>query len=262
MPRKAKLCLALAAALAASAVGVTAASAVRDQQGNVIGIFHGGISPSKLPRTSPAPISVQMGGRIKTTDRSTPPKLTQIILEINRNGRLQTKGLGTCSLGKLNAVSAATAKRKCADALIGHGNVTSRVDLPGQGAFASNGGLLAFNGRYKGHTAVLAQVESGPPLPLTYVIPFQVKKSKGTFATKLVGTLPPIASEYGYISAFDLSLGQTYRYHGKKMSYASAACPAPEGFTVACFPLARSSYVFEDGGKLEATLTRTCKVRR
>jgi hypothetical protein len=264
MPRKAKLCLALAGALAALAVGVTAASAEQDvyPKDHLIGLFHGGISPQKLPRTSPAPISVQMGGRIKTTDRSTPPKLTKIVLEINRNGKIQTKGLGSCSLGKLNAVSAATAKRKCANALIGHGNVTSRVSLPGQPAFASNGGLLAFNGRYRGHMAVLAQVESGPPLPLTYVIPFQVKKSKGTFATKLVGTLPPIASEYGYISAFDLSLGQTYRYHGKKMSYASAACPAPEGFTLATFKLARSSYVFEDGRKLEATLTRTCKVRR
>jgi hypothetical protein len=261
MPGKAKLCLALAAALTAFAVGVTAAGAVQDQQGNVIGIFHGGISPSKLPRSTPAPISVQMGGRIKTTDRSTPPKLTKIILQINRNGRIQTKGLGTCSLRKLNAVSAATAKRKCAKALIGHGNVTSRVDLPGQGAFASNGGLLAFNGRYKGHMAVLAQVESGPPLPLTYVIPFQVKKTKGTFATKLVGVLPPIASEYGYISAFDLSLGQTYRYHGKKMSYASAACPAPAGFSVVPFKMARSTYVFEDGRKLEATVEQTCHVR-
>jgi hypothetical protein len=256
--------LALAACLGALVVVLATgalAGAEQDKSGNLIGLFHGGISPSKLPRSVPAPIAVQMGGKIKTTDRTDPPKLTKIVLEINRNGKIQTKGLDSCSLAKLNSVSAQTAKRTCGEALIGHGNVTSRVSLPGQGAFASNGSLLAFNGRYKGKMAVLAQVESGPPLPLTYVIPFQVQKAKGTFATKLVGTLPEIASEYGYISAFDLSLGARYRYHGQRMSYASAACPAPAGFTLATFPLARSSYVFEDGRTLSATLTRTCKVR-
>jgi len=258
---RAKLALALALGALVVLTGALGAQAEQDQKGDLVGLFHGGISPQKLPRSTPAPISVQMGGKIKTTDKSTPPKLLQIVLEINRNGKIQTKGLGTCSLGKLNSVSAATAKKTCADALIGHGNVTSRVSLPGQGAFASNGSLLAFNGRYKGKMAVLAQVESGPPLPLTYVIPFAVRKSHGTFATKLIGTLPEIASEYGYISAFDLSLGRTYRFHGKKLSYASAACPAPKGFTLATFPLARSSYVFEDGRTLSSTLTRSCKVR-
>jgi hypothetical protein len=253
--------LATALALAACLAGALSAAAEQDQKGNIVASFHGGISPSRLPRSETAPVAVQMGGKIKTTDKSTPPKLLKIVLQINANGKIQTKGLGSCSLGKLNSVSAATARKSCGDALIGHGNVTSRVTLPGQGAFASNGSLLAFNGTYKGHTAVFAQVESGPPLPLTYVIPFEVKKTKGTFATELDGTLPEIASEYGYISAFDLSLGRSYRYHGRKMSYAAAACPAPAGFTLASFPFAKSSYVFADGRTLSATLVRSCKVR-
>jgi hypothetical protein len=249
-----------AAALILAALGTTA-SAEQDQQGNLIASFHGGIAPLKLPRSEVAPVSVQMGGKIKTTDRSTPPKLEQIVLEINSNGVIQTKGLGSCSLAKLESVSSATAKKSCASALIGHGNVTSRVSLPGQGAFASNGILEAFNGKYKGHSAVFAQVESGAPLPLTYVIVFEVKKSHGTFGTKLIGTLPQIASEYGYISAFDLSLGATYTSHGKTLSYASASCPAPKGFPGASFPFAKASYVFADGTTLSSKLVRSCKVR-
>lgn len=250
--------LATAAALLALAA---IAGAEQSQKGNLIASFHGGIAPVKLPRTEPAPISVQMGGKIKTTDKSTPPKLERIVLEINRLGKISTKGLATCALPKLEAVSAASAKSSCAKALIGHGNVTSRVSLPGQGAFASNGSLLAFNGTYKGHQAVLAQVESGPPLPLTYVIVFEVKKKGGTFGTELIGALPEIASEYGYISAFDLSLGATYDFHGKKMSYASADCPAPQGFTQAVFPFAKASYEFADGRTLSSKLVRSCKVR-
>jgi len=241
---------------------VAEAQAEQAKKGNLEVSFHGGISPQRLPRTEVAPVTVQMGGKIKTTDKSTPPKLERIVLAINAAGKIDTTGLATCSLGKLNSISSQGAKKVCADAQIGHGNVTSRVALPGQGAFASNGSLLAFNGRYKGRQAVFAQVASGAPLPLTYVIVFEVRKVKGTFGTELIGTLPPIASEYGYISAFDLSLSRTYSYKGEKRSYASASCPAPKGFTAASFTFAQASYEFADGRTLSSKLVRQCRVRK
>jgi len=231
------------------------------RQGNLQATFNGGISPGKLPRTESAPVTVSMGGKISTTDRSGPPKLERIALAINSHGRLETGGLPTCSLAKLNSLSSADAKRACASSLVGHGNVTSRVSLPGQGAFALNGELLAFNGRLHGHQAVLAQVSSGAPLPLTYVIAFEVRKTGGTFGTSLIGTLPPIASEYGYISSFSLALSRRYEAAGQKRSFASASCPAPEGFPGASFPFAKASYLFADGRSLSSTLVRDCKVR-
>lgn len=255
MARKATaLCLCAALCLAA------AASAEQVKVGNLIASFHGSIAPSALPRAGAAPVAVQMGGKIKTTDRTVPPKLTQIVLQINSRGVISTRGLGRCTLGRLGALTASQAKRRCADALIGHGNVTSRVSLPEQGTFASNGALDAYNATYKGHPAVFAKVESGQPLPLSYVIVFAMKKTKGTFGTTLTGTLPPIASEYGYITAFDLSLGRRYSYRGKSLSYASASCPAPKGFNEISFPMARASYVFEDGRVLSSKIERTCKV--
>jgi hypothetical protein len=257
-PKTAVATAALAVALLALG---SAAQAEQDQKGTLIASFHGAIAPRKLPRTGAAPVSVQMGGKIKTTDRSTPPKLERIVLEINQNGKIDSTGLASCPLHKLNSISSKGARRACGDALIGHGNVTSRVSLPGQGAFASNGPLLAFNGHYKGHQAIFAQVASEAPLPLTYVIVFEVKKTKGTFGTTLVATLPPIASEYGYISAFDLTLGRTYTYHGQKRSFASASCPAPAGFSRAPFPFAKVSYGFAGPKTLSETLVRECKVR-
>lgn len=253
----------MAVALTAIAVlAVTAAAqAELAQKGNLLVSFNGGIAPVKLSRTEPGPVSVQMGGKIKTTDKTTPPKLERIVFAINANGIIDSKGLATCPLGKLQSVSAAGAKKACGDALIGHGNVTSRVTLPGQGAFASNGALQAFNGKYKGRPAVFAQVASGAPLPLTYVIVFEVEKTKGTFGTELIGTLPPIASEYGYISAFDISLGRSYTAHGQKMSYASAACPAPQGFNSASFAFAKASYEFAGAKTISSSLVRQCKVR-
>jgi hypothetical protein len=239
----------------------TPASAEVAQKGNLIVSFSGAIAPQRLPRSEPAPVAVQMGGKIKTTDRTDPPKLTEIQLDINKNGALQTKGLATCSLRKLESISSAQAKRACADAQVGHGNVTSRVTLPGQGAFATNGPLLAFNGRHKGKPAIFAQVATKAPLPLTYVIVFEVKKAKGAFGTKLIGKLPPIASSYGYISAFNLSLSRRYAYRGEQMSFATASCAAPKGFPGGQFPFAKASYSFEDGRTVSSTLLRQCKVR-
>ena len=106
---------------------------------------------------------------------------------------------------------------------------------------------------------MLAQVSSRAPLPLTYVIGFEVKKQGGTFGTALIGTLPPIASEYGYISAFSLALSRTYTSHGKKHYFAAASCPAPTGVGVAPFPLARATYEFAGGISLGATMVRDCK---
>jgi hypothetical protein len=260
--RKIALIGAVAGLLALSAAALAQAGGVTERMKGVQVTFNGQISPSHLPRTGAAPVSVIMGSKISSTVAGTPPpKLERIILKINSHGTIQNKGLATCSLGKLNSVSAQTAKKSCAKALIGHGNVTSRVSLPGQPPFASNGGLLAFNGKYKGRPAVFAQVESGPPLPLTYVIVFEVKKTKGTFGTELIGTLPPIASEYGYITAFNLSLGATYTSHGKKLSYASAGCPAPKGINKVNFPFAEAGFQFAGGLKIAATIEGNCTVR-
>lgn len=258
-PRKIALAGALCALAAASLVAPAQGELV--QKGALRVAFSGGISPARLPRTEPGPVTVRVGGKIATLDRSVPPKLERIQIAINANGKIQSTGLGTCPLAELGSVSSAQAKKACAAALIGHGNVTSRITLPGQGAFASNGPLLAFNGRYKGHQAVFAQVASGAPLPLTYVIVFEVKKTAGRYGTELIGTLPPIASEYGYISAFNLSLGRTYTYKGQKRSYASASCAAPQGAHQASFPFARASYEFAGPMTLSATLNRDCKVK-
>jgi hypothetical protein len=208
-----------------------------------------------------APVGVQMGAKIKTTSEEAPPRLSQIILDINSHGEIDSTGLPLCTLGKLHNSSAARARKVCGDAEVGHGNVTSRVKLPGQGEFATNGPLLAFNGRYKGKPAIFAHVTSKGTLSITYVIIFVVKKTHGTYGTSLVAKVPPIASGTGYISAFDLSLKRRYSLRGEKLSYVSASCPLPGGVNIATFNFARSTYIFEDGTKVSSVLKRQCKAR-
>ena len=89
-PKRAALAAAITALLALALTSASPGEVVR--QGNLQGSFNGGISPEKLPRTELAPVAVTMGGKIATTDRTTPPKLERIVLAINSHGALQTKG--------------------------------------------------------------------------------------------------------------------------------------------------------------------------
>src|SRR3982751_2306357 len=72
------------------------ASAEVTQEGNLRVSFTGGLAPHKLPRGTPAPVRVTLGGDIKTTDGLAPPQLRTISLAINRNGKLDYKGLKAC----------------------------------------------------------------------------------------------------------------------------------------------------------------------
>ena len=74
--------------------------------------------------------------------------------------------------------------------------------------------------------------------------------------------MPPIASEYGFISAFNLLLRRQYSFHGQRMSYASAAARRRSGSPQANFAFAKVSYQFADGSNLSSKLVRRCKVRR
>jgi hypothetical protein len=257
MRRKGLIALALSLTLGITTVAVADTSGTS----NLKILFHGSISPVKLPRSSLAPVGVQMGAKIKSTNGERPPRLSKIILDINKHGVINSTGLALCSLGKLNNSSAARARKVCGNAEVGHGNVTSRVGLPGQGEFSTNGPLLAFNGRYKGKPAIFAHVTSQGTLAITYVIIFVVKKTKGEYGTSLVANVPPIASGSGYISAFDLSLKRRFQAHGEQRSYVSASCPLPPEVNISGFKFARSTYIFEDGTEVSSVLERNCKAR-
>ena len=97
----------LAAVAALSLLGASIASAEIAQEGNIQISFHGSIAPVKLPRNELAPVGVQMGAKIKTTDGEKPPRLSEIILDINSHGVIDSKGLPLCPLGKLSNSSAA-----------------------------------------------------------------------------------------------------------------------------------------------------------
>jgi hypothetical protein len=229
------------------------------QKGSIRIAFDGKISPSKLPRTGMAPVSVTVGTKISATKAKPLAQLQKIEIAINSHGRLDATGLPKCEVGDIQPATTAKALEECRPSLIGEGSFSSEVSLSKQAAFPSQGKLYAFNGTYKGRPAILAHVFGSEPVPTSFTLPFVIAKAKGTFGTKLTATIP--ASEDNLITGIELTLHRLYSYKGKSRSYAQAGCPAPKGFPGASFPFAKASYEFVGGKKLSSTLTRACRAR-
>jgi hypothetical protein len=231
------------------------------ERGNLFVTFRGGLEPAALPRDSRAPIGVSVTGTVRTLSGERPPALRQIAIELNRGGVLDARGLPRCGRGQIESASSQAALAECRDALVGTGTYLANTAFPEQGAFPSNGRILAFNAVVDGHRAILAHVYGTKPVPITRIIVFDVRRSQGTYGTVLSGELPPSVNRYGYVKRISLTLHRRFVYRGQVRSYLSAACPAPRGFSGATFSFARASMGFADGRTLASTLTRSCRVR-
>lgn len=259
MPRSWVKIAAAAAGLAMS-IMVPAATAEIAQQENLRVTFDGGIAPRALPRHGSAPVAVTLGGDISTTNGIAPPQLRTISLAINRNGRLDYRGLPACHYHQIQPASTKEAIEACSKSIVGEGKFRANVVLPEQSPFPSAGRVIAFNGVIHGRRVVFAHIYGTAPLPQSRVLIFEVGRTGGGYRTTLTAELPRVAAEWGYVSSVSLTLERRFRYRGHPRSFVTASCPAPSKFKLATFPLARASFGFEDGRVLTATLVRSCKV--
>jgi hypothetical protein len=232
------------------------------QKGNVRVKVSGQLSPKKLPRKGAAPISVSVGGDITTTDQSPPPRLLDLSIALNRNGRIDSTGLPVCPYDSLEPASSKRALSACRSALVGRGTFDAEIALPGQQPYPAQGQMLAFNGRSHGKPVLFGHIYSPHPFANSFVIVFQIKHLKrGTFGTELVARLPRSLVSWGKLTGIELNLDRRYTYKGQRRSYVSAGCPAPKGSHGAPFSLARTSFGFEGGRRLDGTLIGTCTPR-
>jgi hypothetical protein len=254
----ATVALALIAALGLA----TAAEAEKEVAGNLIVTFDGGIEPRALPRTGTAPVAVTIDSAFATTDGSAPPpQLRTISIGINKAGRVFDRGLPSCRVREIQPATIRAAKKICGGAIVGRGQVQVLVQLDNQPPFVFKGPLIVFNAkRDGGHRRLLAQVYGSRP-PSAFVLTFRIVEKQGTFGTVIKTTLPKAARKWAYVTRFDMKLRRTYSYKGRKHSFISAGCAAPEGFPGAVYPFARANFGFAGGRRVSATLIRDCTVR-
>jgi hypothetical protein len=225
------------------------------QRAGVRVAFSAKLTPAALPRTGSAPVAVTLGGRVSPVGVPAPPPLRRITIAINRNGRLDARGLPACRLDSIQPATNAEALRECRGSLLGEGRFAAKLLIADQAPFPSRGRVLVFYGIDRGAPAVFAHVYGTDPIPTSFTLPLRIGRGAGRFGTTLSTTLDPTLSDYGYITYLRITLG------GQRFGHLRAGCPAPRGLSGGPFPLARLRFQFA-GPVLASTLVRSCRVRR
>jgi hypothetical protein len=256
-----KIRVSLLALLALIATAATA-GAVRDKEvielraGNLVLVGRGDFAPEALPKHRNAPIILHGAGHISTVNGELPPILERIEAEFDRHGALDTTGLGVCTTEKLRATTVATARRVCADAIVGEGIGHGVVKFPEQAPIPVSSPLTLFNGPKKhGLDTVIGHGYLSIPVPTTYIVPIVIERvDNGPYGYRVDVKIPPIAGGYGIPISAKGKIGRKWTYKGRKHSFLNARCETGH-------LQARGIFTFKDKTVLSGTVVRPCKVR-
>src|ERR1044072_6396259 len=233
----------LAVACALALLGAGAAQALRLQVGNLVVTTDGGFTPTTLPKC-------------ETIDGARPSPLRRLVLEFDKHGAVETRGLPKCTQAKLVATTVKTARKLCPGAIVGKGFGTAVVELPEQRPMEVSSALTLFNGpRVHGNPSVLGHAHLDYPAPTTYVILIEIQKiNNGRYGFKTVADFPRIANDYGSPLSGHLTIGRTWQYKGQTLSFANAHCA--DGRLQA-----HGEFSFKNGDAVAGTLFRPCKAK-
>lgn len=256
MGRRLTLVLSVAALLVLTVVGLALAKGEKPivvTVGNLRLTANGNFSPTALPRSKFAPITLNLSGKIETLDHTHPPAVREVIIETDKNGTINAKGLPVCTSGKLQAQTTAKARAICKPAIVGEGTTQVEVAFPEQRPFVIKSELLVFNGGVSGgKTKVFVHAYLSSPVSAAVVVPVTVSRiHHGRYGLKTVAKVPKIAGGYGSPLSFSVKVGRKFTYKGKRQSYLLAKCP--DGHLQA-----KGVGIFSGNVRLAGSLVRTC----
>ncbi|HEX3174264.1 MAG TPA: hypothetical protein VHQ43_08605 [Solirubrobacterales bacterium] len=247
----------LLVAAAAVLLAAGAAKALRVQIGEIIVTGDGGFTPTTLPKHENAPIKLYGSAKFETVDGSRPSPLRQLILEFDKHGAVETRGLEKCTMAKLVATTTKVARHNCPEAIVGKGYGTALIELPEQKGIKASSPLTLFNGPEKhGNPTLFGHAHIDYPGPTTYVISIEIEKiHNGRYGFRTVANFPRIVNDYGSPLSGHLTIGKTWEYKGKTLSFANAHCA--DGRLQA-----HAEFTFKNEDSGSATVFKPCKVRK
>jgi hypothetical protein len=246
---------ALALALAMASVA-TASKPTVVRAGNVVLAVNGGVTPKRLPRDRRAPIKLRLSANVRTTDGTQPPAAKKMVIDFDKHGTIDARGLPRCGLGRLEARTTSDAKAACRKAIVGKGKTRVRVEFAEQAPFSAAGPLVVFNGGTRGKvTTMYVHAYVNVPTPTAVVTVVKVRKvRKGRYGTRATARIPKIAGGAGSLASFNLAIKRTFKHAGKRRSYLSARCANGRFF-------ANGKVFFAGGTRLAGTVVRPCRPR-
>lgn len=255
MRRKARLAKALVAVAALALLAAGTAYGIRIQVGNLIAEGDGGFAPKALPKTHDAPIKLFGHGRLHTVDGTRPSPLRRAVIELDKHGHAETRGLEKCTQGKLIATTTRQARKKCPGAIVGTGYGTALIELPEQRPIRASSALTIFNAPEKhGNPTGIGHAHLDYPVPTTYLVEAELESvNNGRYGYRVEIDFPKIANDYGSPISGRIKIDKKWVYKGMHLSVANARCA--DGRLQA-----RIELTFKDGTFLQGTGFKRCTI--
>lgn len=224
MRKKLLVALALSAVLALAVTSVASAVKITLRAGNLITTFGGTVSPTGMPKKRFTPVKTRVFGNIRTSDGSHPSALREVVVDIDKDVRINARGLPACKPGQLVARNTRAAKRVCGKSTVGKGNANVEIEFPEQAPIVVKSPLTVFSGGQRGNKVkLLIHVFITVPVPAAIVTQVNITK-RGT-GVHTVSRVPVTAGGSGSALSFNFVLGRNYRFRGRKIGYFEARCP-------------------------------------
>lgn len=247
---KVLVAVAMFAVLAAgSAYGITL------RAGNLIAQGDGGFAPKALPQDHDAPIKLFGHGRLHTVDGTRPSPLRHAVIELDKHGHAETRGLEKCTKGKLLATTTAQARKACPGAIVGTGYGTALIELPEQQPIEVSSALTIFNAPEKhGNPTGIGHAYLDYPVPTTYLVEAELETvHHGRYGYRVEIDFPKIVNDYGSPISGRIKIDKKWIYKGMDLSVANARCA--DGRLQA-----RIELTFKDGTFLQGGAFKLCKI--
>lgn len=224
MRRNLVLTLSLAAVVALAVAAIAGAASTKIRAGNLILTFGGTSSPSKLPKAKYVPGKATIFGKIETSDGTHPSALRETLVDVDKDVKINVKGLPVCKASQLTARNTAAARKVCGKTTVGSGIAHAEIAFPEQKPIIVASPITVFNGGGNaGKSKLLIHTFITVPVPAAIVTQVTITK-KGT-GIHAVAKVPVVAGGSGSVIDYRFKLGRSYTYKGKKMSYAMGKCP-------------------------------------
>lgn len=186
----------------------------------------GSFSPKRLPAKKAAPIALKVQYSIRMNDGSFPPNLERMVLDFDRDGRMDIRGLPRCREQRIADTGRAGALRACRRALVGRGTARVLVNTPTEQAVPVNSRILAFNAsRVGGARTVLLHTRLALPEPTTVIGRVRITRAPGRqYRDRAILLIPELAGGEASLVKFKLQFKRKWRHRGKRRSFVSARC--------------------------------------
>lgn len=251
---------AIVALSCASATTILAANyGTTIRAGNLVIRFKGALSPKALPKNKMAPVSFHASASVATANGSHVPPALSAQVQVDKHIRIDTTGLPSCTVGKIEASSPSRAMKACGPALIGKGSSTVQVEFSESPPFTAKGPILAFNGPsigggYGGHgyPEELFYIYVAVPAPTAVVVVAKLSKDSGKYGYKISVAVPKIAGGSGSVTNVEFTINRRWTYKGQEHSYLNAECVGGRF-------LNQIEVAYGDGTNLSGTLVNSCQ---